>query len=147
MPFPASLVPSTLSKTFVKILQKVVMKMFIKALSKPLIRKSFKIAKFTYNTLTAPAPSEKAAKAGQMDPDTDNKATEELSVVIDDLLNQLGTKFNTISEELLGKSMMTHLPSIKVHESRLTMFPVDEMSRRLDNLESAIQAGKSSDSK
>ena len=82
--------------------------MFIKALSKPIIRKLFKIAKFTYITLTKPVPAVKAAKPDQINADTDNKATEELSVVIDDLLNQLGTKFNTISEELLGKSMFTN---------------------------------------
>ena len=36
--------------------------------------------------------------------DSNDKATEELSVVIDDLLDQLGAKFSTISEELLAKS-------------------------------------------
>jgi heat shock factor-binding protein 1 len=40
---------------------------------------------------------------------------------VDDLLNQLNTKFTTISSDLLSK--------------------MDDMSRRLDNLESQIQAG------
>ncbi|CAO2655183.1 Nn.00g102470.m01.CDS01 [Neocucurbitaria sp. VM-36] len=45
----------------------------------------------------------------------------ELAVVVDDLLNQLNTKFSTISSELLAK--------------------MDDMSRRLDNLEATMQAG------
>ncbi|PSN66323.1 hypothetical protein BS50DRAFT_635462 [Corynespora cassiicola Philippines] len=45
----------------------------------------------------------------------------ELAQVVDDLLNQLNSKFTTISSELLAK--------------------MDDMSRRLDNLESTIQAG------
>jgi len=57
--------------------------------------------------------------------DTENtdKATAELSIVVDELLNQLSTKFAGISEELLSK--------------------MDDMSRRLDSLEASIQAGKS----
>jgi heat shock factor-binding protein 1 len=94
------------------------MKIMIKACSKPLIRRIFKIAKYTYHTLTSPSQSKS---------ESSDKATEELSVVIDDLLNQLGTKFSTISEELLGK--------------------MDEMSRRLDSLEAAIQAGKGGEGK
>lgn len=82
--------------------------MFIKALSKPLIRRAFKIIKFIYTTLThAPKPSksDKASASG----DADNKATEELSVVIDDLLTQLSDKFSSISEEMLGKSEYSSL--------------------------------------
>ncbi|KAJ4362323.1 hypothetical protein N0V83_010416 [Neocucurbitaria cava] len=48
----------------------------------------------------------------------------ELAVVVDDLLNQLNTKFSTISSELLAK--------------------MDDMSRRLDNLEATMQAGDGS---
>ncbi|KAI4717633.1 hypothetical protein E4T48_06161 [Aureobasidium sp. EXF-10727] len=51
--------------------------------------------------------------------DTTNGA-EDLATVVDDLLNQLSTKFTTISSDLLTK--------------------MDEMSRRLDNLEASIQA-------
>lgn len=81
--------------------------MLIKALSKPIIRKSFKIAKFTYSTLTRSFSQSKADKEDK-NPENENKATEELSVVIDDLLNQLGTKFNAVSEELLNKSELIH---------------------------------------
>ncbi|KAK8180743.1 heat shock factor binding protein 1-domain-containing protein [Phyllosticta citribraziliensis] len=45
----------------------------------------------------------------------------ELTAVVDDLLNQLSTKFQGISKELLDK--------------------MDDMSRRLDALESTIQGG------
>ncbi|KAF1846941.1 uncharacterized protein K460DRAFT_374116 [Cucurbitaria berberidis CBS 394.84] len=45
----------------------------------------------------------------------------ELAAVVDDLLNQLNTKFSTISGDLLAK--------------------MDDMSRRLDNLEAAMQTG------
>ncbi|KAH9844999.1 putative heat shock factor binding protein [Teratosphaeria destructans] len=45
----------------------------------------------------------------------------ELVAQVDDLLNQLGAKFSGLSSEILGK--------------------MDDMSRRLDNLEATIQAG------
>ncbi|KAK3116234.1 hypothetical protein LTR53_003605 [Teratosphaeriaceae sp. CCFEE 6253] len=45
----------------------------------------------------------------------------ELVAVVDDLLNQLNSKFSNLSGELIGK--------------------LDEMSRRLDSLEANIQAG------
>lgn len=95
--------PYISSKAVTKILQKVLWKMLIKALSKPIIRKAFKIAKFVYNTLTRPSKPSKSDKASASG-DGDNKATEELSVVIDDLLTQLSDKFSSISEEMLGKS-------------------------------------------
>ncbi|TKA23216.1 hypothetical protein B0A50_07609 [Salinomyces thailandicus] len=47
-------------------------------------------------------------------------APSELVSVVDDLLAQLQTKFSNVSAELVGK--------------------LDEMSRRLDNLEATIQA-------
>jgi hypothetical protein len=98
------LVPASLWKTFRKTCHKVVLKMFIKALSQPLIRKLFKTAKFTYSMLTA-LPSQSKADKKDKNAESENKATEELTAVIDDLLNQLGTKFSAVSEELLGKSM------------------------------------------
>ncbi|KAF2632908.1 hypothetical protein BU25DRAFT_487310 [Macroventuria anomochaeta] len=52
---------------------------------------------------------------------TSTDSSAELAAVVDDLLNQLNTKFTTISSELLSK--------------------MDDMSRRLDNLEAQIQAG------
>ncbi|KAK6440615.1 hypothetical protein LTR95_003171 [Oleoguttula sp. CCFEE 5521] len=53
-------------------------------------------------------------------PSTETDASELVSVV-DDLLTQLGSKFSALSSELISK--------------------MDEMSRRLDNLEATIQAG------
>ncbi|RMX80429.1 hypothetical protein D0869_07554 [Hortaea werneckii] len=50
-------------------------------------------------------------------------APSELVTVVDDLLAQLQTKFSNVSAELVGK-----------------WTTVDEMSRRLDNLEATIQA-------
>jgi hypothetical protein len=96
MDFSSSLFPG-IQTQLQKIASKVLLKMFIKTLSKPMFRKLFKLAKFTYQTLTS-------VKSQAKSEGNENKATEELSVVIDDLLNQLGTKFSTISEELLGKS-------------------------------------------
>jgi len=51
----------------------------------------------------------------------DVESSGELTAVVDDPLNQLNTKFTTVSSELLAK--------------------MDDMSRRLDNLEATIQAG------
>jgi hypothetical protein len=104
MPFPASLVAPTLSKKAVyKIVLKVVLKSILKALSKPIVKKTWFMGKIMYKTLTDLQTSSSTEKGSG---DAENKATEELSVVIDDLLNQLGTKFSTISEELLGKSKL-----------------------------------------
>ena len=58
--------------------------------------------------------------------------------VVDDFLNQLGTKFSNISGELIGKRT-AHVDLI-IHASA-DKRPVDEMSRRLDNLEATIAAG------
>ncbi|KAH7067336.1 heat shock factor binding protein 1-domain-containing protein [Paraphoma chrysanthemicola] len=52
-----------------------------------------------------------------------SESSGELAAVVDDLLHQLNTKFSTISSELLSK--------------------MDDMSRRLDNLEATIQGGES----
>ncbi|KAF2997117.1 hypothetical protein E8E13_004359 [Curvularia kusanoi] len=66
----------------------------------------------------SPAPSDALQSSG-LNTSTDSSA--ELAAVVDDLLNQLNTKFTTISSDLLSK--------------------MDDMSRRLDNLEAQIQAG------
>ncbi|KAF2786521.1 hypothetical protein K505DRAFT_368164 [Melanomma pulvis-pyrius CBS 109.77] len=57
---------------------------------------------------------------------TNDTAASELTAVVDELLNQLNTKFSSISSELLSK--------------------MDDMSRRLDNLEATVQTdgGKAS---
>ncbi|ORY19524.1 heat shock factor binding protein 1-domain-containing protein [Clohesyomyces aquaticus] len=54
---------------------------------------------------------------------TNDASTAELTAVVDELLGQLNQKFSTISSELLSK--------------------MDDMSRRLDNLEATIQGGDS----
>jgi heat shock factor-binding protein 1 len=62
--------------------------------------------------------------------------------VVDDLLNQLTTKFSTMSSELIEKSKSTYgqmAMAIVVQDANVRV--VDEMSRRLDNLEATIQAG------
>ncbi|KAF2718923.1 hypothetical protein K431DRAFT_305659 [Polychaeton citri CBS 116435] len=51
---------------------------------------------------------------------TDGTPPSELVAVVDDLLNQLSSKFSSLSSEMITK--------------------MDEMSRRLDNLEATIQA-------
>ncbi|KAF2646083.1 hypothetical protein P280DRAFT_415025 [Massarina eburnea CBS 473.64] len=52
-------------------------------------------------------------------PGTDS--SNELAQVVDDLMTQLTSKFSTVSSEILAK--------------------MDDMSRRLDNLEATIQGG------
>ncbi len=61
----------------------------------------------------------------------------ELAAVVDDLLNQLNTKFTSISSELLSKSEQI-MAALELYE---LMSVVDDMSRRLDNLEATIQSG------
>jgi heat shock factor-binding protein 1 len=63
----------------------------------------------------------------------------ELAAVVDDLLNQLNTKFTSISSELLSKSKLKEDENWE--EGLRLMRIVDDMSRRLDNLEATIQAG------
>ncbi|KAE9980593.1 hypothetical protein BLS_004138 [Venturia inaequalis] len=67
------------------------------------------------------------ATTARPESETTDKATAELSIVVDELLNQLSAKFAGISEELISK--------------------MDDMSKRLDNLESSIQAGKAAPQK
>ncbi|KAF2156665.1 hypothetical protein K461DRAFT_2091 [Myriangium duriaei CBS 260.36] len=59
---------------------------------------------------------------------SDDKASDapaELTAVVEDLLNQLTTKFSTISSEMMSK--------------------MDDMSKRLDNLEAIIQQNAKQD--
>ncbi|KAI1266465.1 heat shock factor-binding protein [Xylariaceae sp. FL1019] len=51
---------------------------------------------------------------------TGNKSSDELTAVVEELLNSLSSKFNGVSSEIFAK--------------------MDEMSKRLDNLEAAMQA-------
>jgi len=57
---------------------------------------------------------------------TDVDAPSELTAVVDELLNSLTVKFSSVSTEILAK--------------------MDEMSRRLDNLETTLQSGTATDS-
>ncbi|KAK7910885.1 heat shock factor binding 1 [Apiospora marii] len=56
----------------------------------------------------------------------DGTPSDELTVVVEELLNSLSNKFAGVSSEIFAK--------------------MDEMSRRLDNLESALKANQASDS-
>ncbi|KAI0145197.1 heat shock factor-binding protein [Xylariaceae sp. FL1272] len=53
---------------------------------------------------------------------TGDKSSDELTAVVEELLNSLSSKFNGVSSEIFAK--------------------MDEMSKRLDNLEAAMQANK-----
>ncbi|KAI1633873.1 heat shock factor binding protein 1-domain-containing protein [Biscogniauxia mediterranea] len=54
--------------------------------------------------------------------DANNSSSDELTVVVEELLNSLSNKFAGVSSEIFAK--------------------MDEMSRRLDNLEAALQANQ-----
>ncbi|TKA73530.1 hypothetical protein B0A49_04459 [Cryomyces minteri] len=69
---------------------------------------------------STPAP---ARQDQEQDMLTADAAPSELAIVVDELLNQLSSKFSNISQELISK--------------------MDEMSRRLDGLEATIQASGS----
>ncbi|KAI1125387.1 heat shock factor binding protein 1-domain-containing protein [Nemania abortiva] len=51
-----------------------------------------------------------------------SNSSDELTVVVEELLNSLSNKFTTVSSEIFAK--------------------MDEMSRRLDNLEAALRANE-----
>jgi len=57
----------------------------------------------------------------------ESSAPAELSAVVDELLNTLSNKFAGVSSEIFAK--------------------MDEMSRRLDNLETQLQSGAANDGK
>ena len=84
-----------------KPLRKILTKLLLKSVSKPLIKRTFKALQYTYKVLTTPSPDMKQAITEGKNND---KASEELSGVIDDLLDQLGSRFSAVSEELLAKS-------------------------------------------
>lgn len=69
---------------------------------------------------------------------TNDDARGDLSAQLDELLNSLSNKFAGVSSEIFAKSM---LYGSKLHLSMPTNnTPVDEMSRRLDNLEAQLMA-------
>ncbi|CAI6341245.1 unnamed protein product [Periconia digitata] len=73
--------------------------------------------------MAANRPSADRTATGDSVPalNTNADGSSELAQVVDELLTQLNTKFSTVSSELLAK--------------------MDDMSRRLDNLEATIQSG------
>ena len=74
---------------------------------------------------------------------TDATASTELAAVVDELLNSLSNKFAGVSSEIFAKSKfqyLRHLLAVFVRLSQLLTTPlVDEMARRLDNLEATLQ--------
>ncbi|PSS12944.1 hypothetical protein M430DRAFT_68100 [Amorphotheca resinae ATCC 22711] len=71
----------------------------------------------------ASSPSSSALNNSQQSADSvtsDAAAPAELSAVVDELLNSLSNKFASVSKEIFSK--------------------MDDMSRRLDNLEAALQS-------
>ncbi|KAH7384324.1 heat shock factor binding protein 1-domain-containing protein [Phaeosphaeria sp. MPI-PUGE-AT-0046c] len=74
--------------------------------------------------MSHPRPSVDRAASDATPVNASSDSSVELAAVVDDLLSQLNTKFSTISSELLAK--------------------MDDMSRRLDNLEATIQTGEGS---
>ncbi|KAF3001020.1 hypothetical protein G7054_g6698 [Neopestalotiopsis clavispora] len=68
--------------------------------------------------------SKKAESPSKEPPAAAGNSSDELTVVVEDLLNSLSNKFAGVSSEIFAK--------------------MDEMSRRLDNLEAALQAQQNS---
>ncbi|KAI0914077.1 heat shock factor binding protein 1-domain-containing protein [Ustulina deusta] len=73
---------------------------------------------------------------------TGNSA-DELTTVVEELLNSLSNKFTTVSNEIFAKSTCAAHSRIRRYTAGLTWWPtVDEMSRRLDSLEAALRANE-----
>ncbi|KAI9649335.1 hypothetical protein NHQ30_001907 [Ciborinia camelliae] len=85
---------------------------------------------------------------------TDASATAELSLVVDELLNSLSNKFAGVSSEIFAKSMFspffpalssrTAISGFERVQGLIVYETVDEMSRRLDNLEATLQSNMES---
>lgn len=58
--------------------------------------------------------------------------------MVDDLLNQLSSKFSNMSSELIGKSTKIYIWPANPEPFKTDARKVDEMSRRLDALEASI---------
>jgi heat shock factor-binding protein 1 len=65
-------------------------------------------------------------------------ARQELTTQLEDLLNTLSNKFAGVSSEIFAKSMFI----VTCCASPISYVTVDEMSRRLDSLESQLSASK-----
>ncbi|CEF82936.1 unnamed protein product [Fusarium graminearum] len=81
-------------------------------------------------------------------PDTANNKPEnasddaraDVTAAVEELLNSLSNKFAGVSSEIFAKSKpVCSPPSISKCPTLTLLLQVDEMSRRLDNLEAALQ--------
>jgi heat shock factor-binding protein 1 len=70
-----------------------------------------------------------------------DQTSSELTAVVDELLDQLQSKFQNVSKDILSRSMPLHPP--RGGAVRLTGSVVDDMSKRIDALEATIQASES----
>lgn len=66
----------------------------------------------------------------------------QLAAAVDDLLNQLQSKFDNVSKEMFGKrvSLSPCLTARQKHIPLTVLNPVDDMTRRLDELEASLTA-------
>ncbi|KAI1391505.1 heat shock factor binding protein 1-domain-containing protein [Hypoxylon trugodes] len=93
-------------------------------------------------------------KAEEPSKDADN-SSDELAVVVEDLLESLSTKFDGVSSEIFAKSTFYfyfYFPSLflnsgaialwyfRTNIDAITINLVDEMARRLDDLEASLRA-------
>ncbi|TVY21779.1 hypothetical protein LARI1_G000179 [Lachnellula arida] len=99
-------------------------------------------------------PVEKTNRLSTQSTTTEASAPAELSVVVDELLNALSNKFAGVSSEIFAKSMLCCVMFLGAERDKADGGGlVDEMSRRLDNLEQTLQTnaeerdGKSSPTK
>ena len=63
--------------------------------------------------------------------------SEELRVMVDDLLNDLSNKFNAVASEITAKSKFSRPAAKAFSDDSLS---VDDMSRRIDNLEASMRS-------
>ncbi|KAI1195154.1 heat shock factor binding protein 1-domain-containing protein [Nemania serpens] len=69
------------------------------------------------------------------------KSSDELTAVVEELLNSLSNKFTTVSGEIFSKN--PNPPWMMKQYGTNTQPPtVDEMARRLDSLEAALRANE-----
>ncbi|KAG6022528.1 hypothetical protein E4U40_004543 [Claviceps sp. LM458 group G5] len=71
-------------------------------------------------------------------PSVPESSSPDVSAAVEDLLNTMSNKFASVSSEIFAKKRRTDTWCSGV----LILRVVDDMSRRLENLEAALQAGK-----
>lgn len=70
----------------------------------------------------------------------------QLTAAVDDLLNELQSKFDNVSTEMFGKRESPQLSSAVTYLRRhtnLCLYAVDDMTKRLDELEASLAASSS----